>query len=90
VPVVVREPPGGQARTTLTLTLRARCVSAAAKPCDDPAVAEAGPTPDNPVVAEWRFTETLTTVMHPCRRQDSGPDPNGRWRCRPTTSAAPT
>lgn len=62
VPVLARRPPGDHARTTVTLTLRAACSSAAAKPCDDPRVAAAGPSSARPVLLEWRHSETLTTV----------------------------
>ncbi|CAL9645060.1 hypothetical protein SUDANB95_06419 [Actinosynnema sp. ALI-1.44] len=70
VPVIARKPPGDRAMTTVTLTFRAACSSAAARPCDDARVVERGPSAAQPVFLEWTYSETLTTVWHPCTTEE--------------------
>ncbi|WP_033440605.1 hypothetical protein [Saccharothrix sp. NRRL B-16314] len=90
VNVRASRPAGDQARAALTFTFEARCPSTAGKPCDDPRVAQASPTPDNPVVVTWRQTETLTAQVFRCRATDTVDGPGDQRVCPTTTTRTTT
>ncbi|RKT55348.1 hypothetical protein [Saccharothrix australiensis] len=89
VAVEASRPTGGRASAEVVFGFRGRCTSAAGRPCDDPRVAAASPSPERPVVVTWApQVATLTAVALPCRQADGVPDPDGRLVCPTTRSPA--
>ncbi|NUT93698.1 MAG: hypothetical protein HOY78_16925 [Saccharothrix sp.] len=89
VPIVAVRPPGERANTTITLTLRASCVSTGARPCNDSRVVAAKPSSAQPVFLEWHHRETVTTVWHPCTAEEHDSD-DGCPKTSTTTSGTTT
>ncbi len=89
VNVEASRPSSSQAQATVTFTFNALCPSTAGKPCDDPKVAPASPSPSKPVPVTWRKQVTLTAVVFPCRPEELEEGPDGQRIC-PTTDTTTT